>query len=113
MARNFKKIRPSLGRIAIKLLETDELTAGGLWLPGGRQTLANVGEVIAVCDRYKAAADDDDAEYAPEGPMYQVGDIVVIGKYQGVEVEIGDSSRDRQEVIIINESDVLCTLEEG
>lgn len=104
--------KPALGRIAIELLTTDERTAGGLWLPAGRETLANVGRVIAVCDDYESAKDDTDS--SPGGPLYKLGQVVVIGKYNGIEVELearrnaGLSSK----FLIINESDVLCTLNE-
>lgn len=97
--------KPSLGRCVITLLETDEVTEGGLFLPHGKETLANVGRVVAVCDSYESGGGDTDD--SPRGPQFAVGQIVVIGKYNGTELEI-----ERDKFIVINESDVMCTLSE-
>lgn len=97
--------KPSLGRLVISLLETDEKTESGLYLPHGKETLANVGRVRFVCDEYFAGPDDKDA--SPQGPQFSVDQVVIIGKYNGTEVEIN-----REKFVIINESDVMCTLKE-
>lgn len=104
--------KPSLGRIAIELLTTEERTSSGLWLPSGRETIANAGRVVMVCDQYEAA--DDDQDSSPSGPLFSVGQIVVIGKYNGIEVELNDldGGKYHKKFLIVNESDVLCTLKE-
>lgn len=104
--------KPSLGRIAIELLTTDERTASGLWLPGGRETIATAGRVVEVCDEYESAADDQDS--VPRGPLFKVGQVVVIGKYNGIEIELNDldGGKFHKKFTVVNESDVLCTLKE-
>lgn len=107
-----KLSRVALGRLAIELLQTDEKSAGGIFFPFGKETLANVGRVIMTCEPYEAAEDDED-EFAPEGPLYSVGDLVCFGKYNGTEIELnakrpGDVNAEK--FTIIGESDVWCVL---
>lgn len=106
--------RVSLGRVAITPMTSEEVTRSGLILPGGRETLANVGTVLKVCDQYQSASDDDD-DLAPRGPLYSVGEVVVIGKYHGVEITLDEPGHPelRERFTIINESDILCTLKEA
>jgi len=110
--KRLRLVKPALGRIAIELLTTDEKTAGGLWLPHGREKIVNVGRVIAVCDPFESGPDDDDT-LAPRGPLYPIGTIVVFGQYNGNDIELGDrAEKDKERFTIINESDVQCILEE-
>lgn len=100
----FTRIKPTLGRIAVKLMHTEDVSAGGIILPMGRQEITTVGTVTAVAEPYRSGSDDDD-ELAPTGPMHKVGDVVLFGKFSGSEVTIG-----RDKHIVLRESDVLATL---
>lgn len=100
----FTRIKPSLGRLAVKLMHTEDVSAGGIILPMGRQEITTVGTVTAIPEAYKSAEDDED-ELSPSGPNYKVGDIVLFGKYSGSEVTIG-----RDKVVVLRESDILATL---
>lgn len=104
MKYNF--IKPSLGRIVLQELPAEERTEAGVWLVNLREQSGQLCRVVAVCDSYGAAPDDDDTD-APEGPMYKVGDVVLIGKYNGVDVELG-----RNKFIVLRESDIIGTLHE-
>ena len=106
MSASLTRIKPALGRIVVELLSTDEVSEGGIILPYGGQVITTAGRVIAICDPYRAAPDDKDHD-APAGPMYGLGEIVVFGKYSGSEVQMG-----RKKCIVMNESDILCTLHE-
>lgn len=102
---NLRRIKPALGRIAVKLKTTDEVSESGLIiLPNGRQEITTVGKVVAIADPYQSGDADEDLN-APQGPMHKVGDTVIFGKYSGTEVSIG-----RDKYIIMRESDVLATL---
>lgn len=93
------KLQPAPGRIAIKLIGRAEKSSGGIIIPDvatpGRET---TGEVIAVCAEYEY----DGKDYVA---LYNVGDIVLFGKYSGTEISWG-----RNKVLIINEKDILATL---
>ena len=86
---------------AVRNLTTEEKSEGGIWLPGGKQVLGSVAEVVAVCDPYET-------DFGLQGPVHSVGDIVVIGKYTGVDVEIG-----RDKLIVTQETDILGKLIEA
>lgn len=100
----FIGIKPSLGRIILEALPEADRTESGIWLAHLKEGSGNVCTVVAVCDPYFSAADDQDAD-APAGPMYKVGEIVLIGKYNGLDVQIG-----RRKLIAIRESDVIGVL---
>lgn len=97
------RIKPALGRVILQSLPAEERTDAGIWLPQREQD-GSVAKVVAVCDPYYAAADDQDSG-APAGPMYQVGDYVLIGKYNGVDITLG-----REKFIALRESDIIGTL---
>lgn len=100
-------IKPSPGRIAVQLRQSGETTPAGLVLPFGKETEMHVAEVVAICDPYLSGPGDQDPMAA--GPNYKLGDIVVIGKWQGTKLRIG--RMDTEEFLIVRESDILCTLE--
>jgi len=103
-------IHPALGNIVVRPQEEEERTASGLWLvaPAIEQE-THIAEVVAVCDPYDAAISDRSISRA--GPIYQLGDLVIIGKYNGRDIKIRDSRTEPVErFIIIRESDVLGLL---
>lgn len=99
--RAFTKVHPALGRVAVELFPEPE-KIGLLYRPQSAESLTSrhVGTVVALCDSYTT----EDGE---QGPLYKLGDIVAFGKYAGTQVTIN-----KQEIIIMNERDILCTLEE-
>lgn len=101
------RIKPALGRIVLEEVPAAERTEAGLYIVNAREQHGNICKVIWVCDPYRAAGDDQD-EDAPSGPMYKPGDYVLIGKYNGVDIELG-----RRKFISLRESDIIGTLHEG
>lgn len=99
LSDDFSRVRPTIGRIVVKLMQSEAISRGGIILPGGRQEITTVGEVVEVCDRY---ADEEDREL---GPMFSIGDKVIFGKYSGTELAI-----DREKYVVMHEKDVLATL---
>lgn len=96
------KLKPTLGRVTVQAILTEEKTEGGIFIPGGREESGQVMRVVEICDPYWSAQDDKDG--SPSGPQFKKGDIILVGKFMGVDVEIG-----REKYIVIRESEVLST----
>ena len=94
------KFRPLHDRVAVKRLEEEQKTAGGIIIPDTAAEKPQQGEVIAV----GAGARGDDNELIPLD--VKVGDRVLFGKWSGTEVKI-----DGEDVLIMKESDLLGVLE--
>ncbi len=94
------KFRPLHDRVAVKRVEEEQKTAGGIIIPDTATEKPQQGEVIAV----GPGARGDDNEVVPLD--VQVGDKVLFGKWSGTEVKI-----DGEEVLIMKESDLLGVLE--
>jgi chaperonin GroES len=94
------KFRPLHDRVAVKRVEEEQKTKGGLIIPDTAKEKPMQGEVLAV----GPGARDDKGGLVPMG--VQVGDRVLFGKWSGTEVKIDD-----EEVLIMKESDLLGVLE--
>ena len=94
------KFRPLHDRVAVKRVEEEQKTKGGLIIPDTAKEKPMQGEVLAV----GPGARDDKGELVPMS--VQVGDRVLFGKWSGTEVKIDD-----EEVLIMKESDLLGVLE--
>ena len=94
------KIRPLGDRILVKRLEEEEVKKGGIIIPETAKEKPMEAKVIAVGTGRR----DEDGKKIP----FEVkkGDRVLIGKYAGTDVQIGD-----QEYLILREEDVLAILE--
>ena len=96
------KFRPLHDRVAVKRIEEEQKTKGGLIIPDTAKEKPMQGEVLAV----GPGARDDKGELVPMS--VQVGDRVLFGKWSGTEVKIDD-----EEVLIMKESDLLGVLEDS
>jgi len=94
------KIKPLGERVVIKMMESEEVTKGGIILPGSAKEKPQVAEVVAVGP---GGFDDKGKEIKME---VKVGDKVLISKYAGTEVKIDD-----QEYTILKQSDILAIVE--
>lgn len=95
------KIRPLHDRVVVRRKEEEQVTAGGIVLPGSAQEKPNQGEVIAV----GSGRILDSGESRPVD--VKVGDIVVFGKYAGTDtIDV-----DGEELIVISESDIKAVVE--
>ncbi len=90
------KFTPLHDRIAVKPLEQQEKTVGGIIIPDNAKEKPMQGEVISV----GVGARNDKGEIM--AMAVKVGDTVLFGKWAGTEVEIGG-----QKLMIMKESDVL------
>lgn len=92
--------RPLHDRVAVRRIEEDEKTTGGIIIPDTAKEKPMQGEVIAV----GPGARDEQSKLVPLD--VQKGDRVLFGKWSGTEVKI-----DGQELLIMKESDILGVLE--
>jgi chaperonin GroES len=91
-------IKPLGDRVLLKVLEAQEKTKGGIYLPDTAKEKPQQAEVIAVGEG-KALEDG-----SRQKPQVKKGDIVLFGKYSGTEVtdKKGDS------YLIAREEDLLA-----
>jgi len=93
-------IRPLDDRVVVKPVEEDEVTAGGIVLPDTAKEKPIRGTVEAVGPG--KLMDNGDRS----SPSLSVGDVVIFGKYGGMEVKI-----DGVEYKILREDDILAVVE--
>lgn len=91
------KLTPMDDRVVIKRLEAEETTAGGIILPDAAKEKPLKGEVVAVGEGKLL---DNGKRVTPD---VVVGDIVLIGKYAGTDVNV-----DEVEYTIVRESDIMA-----
>ena len=90
------KFKPLHDRVLIKVLDSDEKTAGGIIIPDTAKEKPQEGEVVAIGSGAKT-------ENGKSVPMdVKVGDIVLFGKWSGTEVKI-----DGKEYSIMKEADIM------
>ncbi len=93
------KIQPLGQRVLVKRTESEEKSAGGLYIPDTAKEKPQEAKVVALGTGGK----DEDGK-AIEFTV-KVGDVVLISKYGGTEVKL-----DGEEHLLINESDILGIL---
>ena len=96
------KFRPLHDRVAVKRVEEEQKTKGGIIIPDTAKEKPMQGEVLAVGPGVR----DEKGELVKLD--VQVGDRVLFGKWSGTEVKI-----DGEELIIMKESDIMGIVEGG
>ena len=94
------KLKPLGDRIVVKVLEREEKTKGGLFLPDTAKEKPTEGEVVAV----GTGKILDNGQKQPV--ELKVGDRIIFSKYAGTEVTV-----DGEELVIFSERDVLAIIE--
>lgn len=89
-------IKPLYDRVAIKRLDEERTSAGGIVIPDTAAEKPIRGKVVAI-GTGKVSTDGKVLPLA-----VKVGDTVVFGKYSGTEIKI-----DGQELIVMREDDIL------
>lgn len=93
------KLKPLADRVVLKSIETEEVTKGGIVLPGSAKEKPQMAEVIAV--------GPGGVIEGKEITMYvKAGDRVIYSKYAGTEVKL-----DGQEYIVVRQNDILAVVE--
>ena len=90
------KFRPLHDRVLIKVLDSEEKTAGGIIIPDTAKEKPQEGEVVAV----GPGAKDEKGKTSPLD--VKIGDIVLFVKWSGTDVKI-----DGKEYSIMKESDIM------
>ncbi len=94
------KFRPLQDRILVKRIQSEEKTAGGIYIPDNAKEKPMEGLVIAVG---QGKRHDDGNLVKPE---VKVGETVLFGRYSGSEIKI-----DGTEHIVMREDDLLGIIE--
>ena len=92
-------MKPLGERVVIKVAESDEKTAGGLYIPDTAKEKPQKGEVVAV-GTGKLLENGNRAQME-----VKTGDKILFSKYSGTEVKV-----DGEDYLIIRESDILAIL---
>ena len=90
------KFRPLHDRVAVKRLEGEDKSKGGIIIPDTVKEKPSEGEVLAIGPGLR----DEGGKIVPPG--LKVGDRILFGKWSGTEVKI-----DGQDILIMKESDVM------
>jgi chaperonin GroES len=90
------KIRPMGNRVAVRRLEAELKTAGGIVIPDSATEKPIQGEIVAMGPG--KTLDNGDVRAID----VKVGDVVLFGKYAGTEVKLGG-----EDLVIMNEDDLL------
>ncbi len=93
-------LRPLQDRIIVKMLEEENVTAGGIYIPDTAKEKPQRGEIVAV-GKGKVT---EDGKVLPMD--VKAGDKVLFGKYAGTEIKI-----DGQDYLIMREDDILGVIE--
>ena len=93
--------RPLYDRVAVRPIELDEKTAGGIILPDTAKEKPMQGEIVAV----GAGIRTDNGKLVPLD--VKVGDRVLYGKWSGTEIK-----QDGETLLIMKEADIFAVLEE-
>ena len=93
-------LKPLGDRIVVKVLEREEKTKGGLYLPDTAKEKPTEGEVIATGSGKVL----DNGQKLPI--EVKVGDRIIFSKYAGTEVKL-----DGEDYVIFSERDVLEIVE--
>ena len=95
------KVRPLDDRVLVKPLDAEEMTAGGIVLPGTAKEKSQRAEVVSVG---QGKLMDNGQRSAVS---VKAGDRVVLRKYGGTDIKI-----DGEEFQIMRENEILAILEE-
>jgi chaperonin GroES len=90
------KIQPLGQRVLVKRIDSEEKTAGGIYIPDTAKEKPQEAKVVALGTGGK----DEDGK--PIEFTVKVGDVVLISKYGGTEVKI-----DGEEHLLVSETDIL------
>ena len=95
------KFRPLHDRVAVKRVESETKSAGGIIIPDTAQEKPQEGEIISVGP---GAIDEKTGKRT--ALEVKVGEVVLFGKWSGTEVKI-----DGEELLIMKESDIMGVIE--
>ena len=96
------KFHPLHDRVAVRRIEEEAKTAGGIIIPDTAKEKPSEGEVMAIGTGYI----NDNGDTRPLA--VKVGDRVLFSKWSGTEITI-----DGQEVLVMKESDIMGVMDKA
>lgn len=93
-------LKPLNDRVLVKRLESEEKTAGGLFIPDTAKEKPSRGEIVAA----GPGKTDDNGKRVPLG--VKAGDTVLFNKYAGTEIKL-----DGVEHLVMREDDILAIID--
>ena len=93
------KLKPLNDRVLVKRLESEEKTAGGLYIPDTAKEKPSKGEVVAVGP---GKTTEDGKQVAM---TVKAGDMVLFNKYAGTEIKL-----DGVDHLVMREDDILAII---
>ena len=94
------KLKPLNDRVLVKRLESEEKTAGGLFIPDTAKEKPSKGQVVA-------AGPGKAGENGERGALaVKAGDMVLFNKYAGTEVKL-----DGVDHLVMREEDILAIID--
>ncbi|MEP0772813.1 MAG: co-chaperone GroES [Acidobacteriota bacterium] len=94
------KVRPLHDRVVLRRIEAEEMVRGGIIIPDTAKEKPQEAEVVAVGDGKR----DENGKRIPMD--VKPGERVLIGKYSGTDIKIGD-----EEFVIVREDEILGVVE--
>lgn len=94
------KLAPLGDRVVVERDEQEEVTTGGIVLPGSAQDRPARGKIVSIGDG-KLLDDGSRGEF-----QVKVGDHVIFSSYSGETFQIGDD-----EVLLMREEDILAIID--
>lgn len=95
-------IRPLSDRVVVRRVDSESVTAGGIFIPDNAAEKADSGTVVAVGPGKR---DDGGQVNAVD---VAVGNRVLFGKFSGQTVKV-----DGEELLILKEDDILAVINQG
>lgn len=92
-------IKPLGDRVVIKMIEVEETTKSGIFLPGSAKEKPQIAEIVSVGSGGVIDGKEVVMQVKP-------GERVLIGKYAGTEIKV-----DNKEYTILKQSDILAIVE--
>ena len=93
------KLKPLADRVVLKSIETEEVTKGGIVLPGSAKEKPQMAEVISVGPGGVIEGKEITMHVKP-------GERVIYSKYAGTEVKL-----ENDEYIVVRQNDILAVVE--
>lgn len=91
-------IKPLGDRVVIKMLEAEEKSKGGIFLPGQTKEEPQIAEVVAV-----GPGEMQDGKNVPM--QVKVGDKILFPKFMGVAVRV-----EGEDLLVVSEKDIFAIL---
>jgi chaperonin GroES len=95
------KIRPLHDRVAVRRMEEERTSAGGIVIPDSATEKPMRGVVVAIGGG-KILENGDARTLA-----VKVGDNVLFGKYSGTEIKVG-----AEELVVMREDDIMAIIDD-